>query len=255
MGCGNNSLFGPNQGEIKYQGGDLVSIEGSNILERLIMNDLRIPYKQLVKGRVILKPGQTDYLMNHLGIGDQVTFLGMVARYNPKSKLEADNYILYSFVDHPTVQHPMVAVTTLTGNSTHRISQLYLTNPNPNYAVNIDIMVAVIDDGYTPFTTIGPVINFTNGVFVGTTGSTFSGTASSLYSSDFYYEQGLTYSLDLYNLIGSVTDDVDGTIDNTEVRFNGTTVSTGYTQSTMVEVSVVDSSYNITTVNLYINLI
>ena len=39
----------------------------------------------------------------------------------------------------------------LTGNSTHRIPQLYLTNPNPNYEVTLDVMVAVIDNTYTYF--------------------------------------------------------------------------------------------------------
>src|ERR1019366_179085 len=39
----------------------------------------------------------------------------------------------------------------LTGNSTNRIEQLYLTNPNVNYPVSIEVMAAVIDDQYSFF--------------------------------------------------------------------------------------------------------
>ena len=39
----------------------------------------------------------------------------------------------------------------LTGNSSNRIPQLYLNNPNTKYAVILDVMVGVIDDTYTFF--------------------------------------------------------------------------------------------------------
>jgi hypothetical protein len=39
----------------------------------------------------------------------------------------------------------------LTGNSTNRIAQLYLTNPNTKYSVVLDVMIASIDETYTFF--------------------------------------------------------------------------------------------------------
>jgi hypothetical protein len=39
----------------------------------------------------------------------------------------------------------------LTGNSTNRIKQLYLSNPSEKYPVSLDVMVGVIDDTYTFF--------------------------------------------------------------------------------------------------------
>ncbi len=45
----------------------------------------------------------------------------------------------------------MDQVLVLTGNSTHRIPQLYFNNPNTFYKVILDVMVAVIDDTYTFF--------------------------------------------------------------------------------------------------------
>jgi hypothetical protein len=156
MGCaiGQNTLFGGTNNYIKFQGGDLIAIEGPNTVERQMLSDLRFNYKQLLRGRVMLKPGQINYLMNHLGLGDNATFVSLAARYDPKSKIEEDNYINWSFYDDLTKIYPMSQYMCLTGNSTNRVKQLYLTNPNPSYAVTIDVMVAVLDDSYNFFTDI-----------------------------------------------------------------------------------------------------
>lgn len=153
--CSNSSLFGPSQGYIKFLNGDAVAIDGGNIAERLILNDLKIPYKQILKSRVILKPGQIDFLLNYLGLGDNSTFLMLVARYDPKSKIEEDNYVSWNYFDDPTKTYHFNQLLALTGNSTHRIPQLYLHNPNATYPVIIDVMVAVIDDVYSFFPDAG----------------------------------------------------------------------------------------------------
>ena len=151
MSCGNSSVFGNQSQYIKFQGSDIVAIEGVNTVERLLGGDLRFPYKQLLKSRVILKAGQTNYLLNHLGMGDNATFLAIKATYNTASVNEEDNYILWNYYDDFSKQYPMDQFMLLTGNSTHRIKQLYLNNPNSKYAVVLDIMVASIDDTYTFF--------------------------------------------------------------------------------------------------------
>jgi hypothetical protein len=153
--CSNGSLFGPSQGYIKFLNGDAVAIESGSVAERLILNDLRIPYKQILKSRVILKPGQIDYLLNYLGIGDNSTFLMLVARYDPKSKIEEDNYVSWNYFDDPTKVYHFSQLLALTGNSTNRIPQLYLHNPNSSYPVSIDVMVGIIDDNYSFFPDAG----------------------------------------------------------------------------------------------------
>jgi len=152
MSCqlGVNSIFGANN-YIKFLNSDIVAIEGPNTLERLIAGDIKIPYKQVLKGRLKLKPGQTNYLMNHLGLGDNATFVAIIARYDSNSVNEEDNYIEYYYADDMTTIRTMDQVMILTGNSTHRIPQLYFNNPNANYGVQLDVMVAVIDDTYTFF--------------------------------------------------------------------------------------------------------
>lgn len=151
MSCGSTSVFGPSAQYIKVNGGDFVAIEGSNILERLIVSDLRIPYKQILKSRVILKPGQTNYLLNFLGLGDNATFLAIKAVYNAKSVLEEDNIVHWSFYDDLSKVYSFAQMMVLTGNSTNRVKQLYLSNPNVNYSVSLEVMVAVIDENYSFF--------------------------------------------------------------------------------------------------------
>lgn len=152
MGSCGNSLFGKSSQYIKINGGDFIAVEGSNTVEKLITSDIRMPYKQLLKGRVILKAGQVNYLLNHLGVGDNATFLSIKATYDQKSVIEEDNYISYSYYDYPIQNLTFAQLLVLTGNSTNRIPQLYLNNPNAKYPVILDVMVGVIDDSYSFFT-------------------------------------------------------------------------------------------------------
>jgi hypothetical protein len=148
--CG-SSLFGASAQYIKVSGGDFIAIEGANTVDRLTVSDLRMPYKQLLRSRIVLKTGQNNYLLNHLGLGDNATFLCIKAIYNQKSLIEEDNYINWSFYDDMAKVYTMAQMMVLTGNSTNRIKQLYLSNPSDKYPVSLDVMVGVIDDTYTFF--------------------------------------------------------------------------------------------------------
>ena len=143
--CG-PSLFGNGFNYIKVGNGEIVAIEGSNTREKLPLSDLRIPYKQLLKSRIVLKPGETNYLLNFLGLGDNATFLAMKVMYDPKSKRESENYLTWSFYDNLTTVNTIGQLMVLTGNSENRIKQIYLTNPNTKYPVSVEVMIGVIDD-------------------------------------------------------------------------------------------------------------
>ena len=150
VGCSGN-LFGNRSQFIKTNGGDFIAVEASNTRERLILSDLRIPYKQILKSRVILKTGQTNYLLNHLGLGDNATFLCIKAVYDSKAVIETDRYVNWSYYDDLTRINSFADMMVLTGNSTNRVPQLYLTNPSTKYPVYLDVMVGVIDDNYSIF--------------------------------------------------------------------------------------------------------
>jgi len=152
MACNNqSSLFGASDKYIKFYQSNLVAIEGVNTVETQFLNLLRIPYTQILRGRITLRPGQIDYLLNYLGLGDNVTFLSIVAIYDPKSKIEEDNYVDYMFYDDLGRIRSFDEIMILSGNSTNRIPQLYLVNPNPYYSVQLDVLVAKKDDEYNYF--------------------------------------------------------------------------------------------------------
>jgi len=150
--CGGQSVFGNKSQYIKFQNSDIVAIDGVNTVERLLAGDVRIPYKQILKGRIILKAGQVNYLLNHLGLGDNATFLAMKVTYNTASVNEEDNYIVWNYYDDFSRLYAIGQFMLLTGNSSNRIKQIYLTNPNGKYPVILDVMVAVIDDEYSFYT-------------------------------------------------------------------------------------------------------
>jgi hypothetical protein len=149
--CGGQSLFGAQSQYIKVSNGEFLAINGSTTADRLSVSELRMPYKQLLRSRIILKAGQVNYLLNHLGLGDNATFLAIKVTYNSKSVIPDDNYINYSYYDDLTKVYSFAQMMVLTGNTTNRVKQLYLTNPNTKYDVNLDVMVGVIDDQYSFF--------------------------------------------------------------------------------------------------------
>lgn len=152
MGCGikPNSLLNSQQ-HIKFYQGNAIAVEGPNIANKLLLENLRIPYAQLLRSRIVLKAGQTNYLMNHLGLGDNATFLGIVATYDDQS-VEEDNFVQYYYFSDASKVYTFGPMLFLSGNSTNRVEQLYLSNPNLDYPVKLDVLVAIIDDEDSFFT-------------------------------------------------------------------------------------------------------
>jgi len=147
-----NRFFGALQTHIKPYNGSFVAVEGPNMTHKITsMPYLKFPYQQVLTGRVTLRAGQTNYLLNHLGLGDNATFLAITAQYDNSSKFEADNYVQYSYYSDKNRIYSFAQMLVLTGNSENRVEQLYIHNPNQNVPVVLEIMVAVIDDFYNFF--------------------------------------------------------------------------------------------------------
>lgn len=265
---GGNSLFGAAQSYIKFLNSDAVAINGSNVTERMILSDLRIPYKQILKSRVILKSGQQNYLLNHLGLGDNATFLMLVVRFDPKSKIEDDNYIRWNYFNDSDKIFTSSKLLVLTGNSTNRIPQLYLHNPNEKYPVSIDVMVAVVDDVYSFFPdpdNVPPVIYFTENVLLnGATGS-FTSEDSGTFSSEMSLsvdggtQSILTKSIISNFIIEEVIDDRDGQViinNGNIILLSGTQSITEITAtgSYYVSFDISDESSNVVDPDLHINI-
>lgn len=167
MGCGTkiSSLLSSQQ-HIKSYLGNFISVEGPDITNKLLVENLRIPYAQALKGRIVLKPGQSNLLFNLLSLGDNATFLGIVATYDGQS-VEEDNFVQYHYFSDSSKVYTFGPMIFLTGNSTNRVEQLYLSNPNLDYSVKLDVLVAIIDDEDSFFTgnnstTVNTSVTFSN---------------------------------------------------------------------------------------------
>lgn len=205
--CG-PSLFDNQFNYLKAYDASIIGVEGHNIAERLNLSDLRIPYKQILKGRISLKPGQKDYLLNHLGIGDNVTFLTIRAKYDPKSVVEEDNYLEWKYYNNITNTNYMADVMVLSGNSTHRIPQIFITNPNNKYPVTLEVIIAVIDEEVN-FFDHKPVIYFTE--MVNLDGVTYDPPFNTSMGDDFYTNISGTQSYSKQNLTDLLIDYVKNT--------------------------------------------
>lgn len=204
--CG-NSLFGDGNKYIKVGNGELVAIDGANTMEKLGLSELRMPYKQILKGRIILKPGQENYLLNYFGLGDNVTFLAIKSKYEDKS-LEENNYVDYKPYDNVNCISSFSQMLILTGNSTKRIPQLFLTNPDENYKVDLEIMLGVIDEN-TSFYNYKPVVYFSENVTL--EGVEYTEPYNTSVGDSFTTELSISYyseSISKYELIYMFIDDV-----------------------------------------------
>ena len=144
--CENNSLFGNiKDNSLRFYQNSLIASEGSNMVQKMLLNRMVFPYEQLLRGKITLEAGKCKYLLNHLGLGDNATFLAIVASYDDDSVIEANNFVQYSYYSTPNNWYSFSQMLLLTGNSENRVEQLYLTNPNKNYPVTLEIMVGIID--------------------------------------------------------------------------------------------------------------
>lgn len=147
-----NRFFSPSQTHIKMYEGSFVAVEGPNMTHKMSsLPSIRFPYQQVMTARITLRAGQTNYLLNHLGLGDNATFLAITAQYDTKSKFESDNFVQYSYYSNKNRLFSFSNMLVLTGNSENRVEQLYLHNPNQNSPVILEVMVAVIDEYYNFF--------------------------------------------------------------------------------------------------------
>lgn len=192
-----NRFFGQVQQHIKSYNGTFIAVEANSITHKLnSLPSLRIPIQQVMSSRITLRAGQTNYLLNHLGMGDNATFLAIVATYDEKSKFESDNYINYSYYSEPGKMYSLGQLLTLTGNSQNRIEQIYLHNPNQNHAVVIEVLVGCIDEYYNFFAQTEPSISKL----------TIQATKENelLYNSEFIFDSAYTldidYLIDYYNI-------------------------------------------------------
>jgi len=146
-----NDLLNPTEKTIKNWNCSFIAVEGPNVLDKLSLEDLEIPYESQYRSRVVLKAGETDQPLIYGFIGKAVTFLMIKVTYDsendPYYKYEQETYNINYYFENDTTLRPINRLMILTGSEDDTIPQIYLNNPL-GYDVILDVLHATTDAEY-----------------------------------------------------------------------------------------------------------
>ena len=152
-----NDLLNPTEKTIKNWNCSFIAVEGPNILDKLSLEDLEIPYESQYRARIILRAGETDQRLNYGFIGRAVTFLMIKVTYDnndPYYQYEQEKYNISYYFENDPILRPLGRLLILTGSIDEKIPQIYLNNPL-DYDVVLDVMHATVDSEYDSGVTYG----------------------------------------------------------------------------------------------------
>jgi len=199
-----NSLINTTEKTIKNWNCSFIAVEGPNIISKLSLEDLAIPYESQYRSRIVLKAGESNKLLYGF-IGKAVTFLMIKVTYDsltdPYYKYEEIKYnINYHFENDPILR-PLNRLLIMTGSSEERIPQIYVTNPL-DYDVVLDVLHATVDSEFDDETNISP--DYQIHYDIKDISSTYTGTTSDEYiRCSGTTDSGSTYSLYLPSSTGT----------------------------------------------------
>jgi hypothetical protein len=133
-----NKLLAPTSRIVRFYNCSAICTEGPNIIGKLNLSGVQIQYESQFTTRMVLNPDATDQPIYYGFIGEDVTFLLLKFTYdetNPACQIEEEQYVEYYFKDNPTEIKYAGKLLLLTGNSTHRIPQIFLSNPSPTKVI------------------------------------------------------------------------------------------------------------------------
>jgi hypothetical protein len=132
----------------------MIAVEGPNVVGKLNLSNLNIPYETFFVSKLILQPNEEEKPIMYGFLGTDITFLMLKVNYDSNIVASCCNsssefccgvkpYLSYKFEDDGTVNRYLYNLLVLTGTEEHRIPQIYLYNNN-DFAVEIEVMVANI---------------------------------------------------------------------------------------------------------------
>ena len=216
-----NDLLHPTEKTIKNWNCSFIAVEGPNILDKLSLEDLEIPYESQYRSRIILKAGEIDQPLIYGFIGKAVTFLMIKVTYDstndPYYQYEQEKYNINYYFENDLTLRPLNRLMVMTGSVDEKIPQIYLNNPL-DYDVVLDVMHATVDSEYDSVFSgstasgkpagLNTEVQFnSNGSFGANSGFTYSGNTVSvpdLFVTD-YVISDLIPDIDGIRSLGSAT--------------------------------------------------
>jgi len=195
---------------IKPYACSIIATEGPNILSKLDLAGVEIPFETQFTTRIVLNPETTDQVL-HGYFDDSVTFLLLKVTYNetdPACLVEESQYIEYYYGDDPSKKIRYInKLMMLSGNSLYKVPRIFFNNPTSGKVV-IDAMIGnMLPSELTPSdvnntTTINTLSHnslTSNMVY-------FSGSTGSTQLQVLNYDNNVVLYLD-YNSIDTITID------------------------------------------------
>ena len=173
----------------------IIAKEGPNMVNKMSLDLLEIPYDSVSVNRQTLTANSTAKPILYGWLGTNLTFLLIRPNYegaNPQTCTGTSAFLEYYFEDQPTVKRYLTQLLVLTGDENHRIPQVYLYNPT-DYTVTVDIMMGNLDPNEIS-TAIVPTYD------------EFSGLAYSAIITDQIYGVGMTGStqFEILDILGNI---------------------------------------------------
>ena len=142
-----NKLLAPTNRVIRPYQCAMIATEGPNILGKLNMSGVEIPYDSQFSTRMTLNPGAVKQPLLYGFLGSEVTFVMLKITFDetdPRCNIEEEQYIEYYFETEPSIIRYANKLLLLTGNSVKRIPQIFLQNPS-EVKVIVEALVANLD--------------------------------------------------------------------------------------------------------------
>jgi len=176
-----NSLINTTERTIKNWNCSFIAVEGPNIINKLSLEDLAIPYESQYRSRIVLKAGESNKLLYGF-VGKAVTFLMIKVTYDslkdPYYIYEQIKYNINYYFENDPILRPLNRLLIMTGSSEERIPQIYVTNPL-DYDVVLDILHATVDSEFDDETDVPSDYQIHYGVK--NISSTYTGTTTDEY--------------------------------------------------------------------------
>lgn len=142
-----NKLLPPTSRVIRPYNCSMICVEGPNIMGKLNLSGVEIPYDSQFTTRMTLNPGATKQPLYYGFLGADVTFVLLKFTFDetdPRCNIEEEQFVTYYFEDQPSIVRYANKLLLLTGNSVHRIPQIFLGNPS-EVKVTVEAMVANLE--------------------------------------------------------------------------------------------------------------
>lgn len=141
----NSTLLRPVDKFIKPYKCSMIVTEGPKIMGKLDLEGIEIEYDSFYVSQLTLNINAKNQPLYYGFLGKGVSFLMIKATYEPIDPnwvIEEDQYLEYYFEDDTSTIRYMSKLLLLTGNSLHRIPQIYFNNPNDTQTVKLEVLMA-----------------------------------------------------------------------------------------------------------------